>query len=69
MTKPMLISNKKVCEKVYSFKAMLSKKLGKPVTTPKALDVMFSDDNIMQKISNSQVKKKGRSKKEYVFKI
>jgi len=69
MTKPMFISNKKVCNKVDNFKKMLSKKLGKPVTTPQALDVMFSDDNIIEKISQSTITRKARSKKEYVFKI
>ena len=69
MSKPMLISNKKVCTKVNNFKQMLSKKLGKPVTTPQALDVMFSDDNIIEKIAKSQIQKKQRRKKEYVFKI
>lgn len=68
MSKPILICNKKVCNKINSFKQLLSQKLGKPVTTPQALDVMFSDDNIMEKISKSKIKKKQRRRSEYVFK-
>jgi len=66
-SKPILLNNKKVCNKVLNFKNMLSNKLGKPITTPQALDIMFSDDNIMEKIRNSEIKKE-RGTKRYVSK-
>ena len=63
------INNKKVCEKVYGFQKLLKAKTGKQPTLTKTIDIMFSDDNIISKFSQSNVTKKKRRKDEYVFKI
>jgi len=69
MSNPITVRNKKVCDKVRSFQDMLSKKTGKDVSIPTALNVMFSDDNVFKKMNGAKVEKKNRSKKKYVFEM
>lgn len=69
MSKPIFINNKKVSDKILSFQELLKQKTGKKPTLTKTLDIMFSDDNILEKFRASEVKKKKRSKDEYIFKI
>jgi len=69
MSKPIFLQNKKICDKVRSVRDMLSKKMGKEVAISETVKFMFDDEEILNKIQNSEVTKKPRRKKEYVFKI